>query len=174
MKRQLGHLSLTAPTGNHVIESHSLCDCHFVDDRFPQNSHNTRFNMSQMATPVSPDRGIHNHPSGGVPTEVLVNFRSKSCIKFARAAARTKRVKNYLQADIANGYIQGGLEFVVQTSRGVVLRQKIRYKKIWYNISFNLGARFSRKSTLKFVCERFSCLFLYRRDSVYKHYLMCD
>lgn len=29
-----GHLSVTAPTGNHVIESHSLCDCHFVDDRF--------------------------------------------------------------------------------------------------------------------------------------------
>lgn len=32
--QQPGHLPATAPTGNHVIESHSLCDCHFVDDRF--------------------------------------------------------------------------------------------------------------------------------------------
>lgn len=94
VKRQLGHLSLTAPTGNHVIESHSLCDCHFVDDRFPQNSHNTPFNMSLMATTVSLDRGIYNHP---FLRKISWNLRSKSCIKFARAAGEKLSPSRYTQ-----------------------------------------------------------------------------
>ncbi|KAI4489053.1 hypothetical protein M0804_004551 [Polistes exclamans] len=35
-QQQLGHLLVTAPTGNHVIESSSPRDFHFVDDRFLQ------------------------------------------------------------------------------------------------------------------------------------------
>lgn len=68
-----------------------------------------------------------------------------------------------------------GLGCAMLTERGLIPREKIK-KKISYNI-FSFVAPFSRKATLKFLhlCERFSCLFLYRgclRDNQYKLFLL--
>lgn len=92
MERQLGHLSLTAPTGNHVIESHSPCDCHLAYDRFPQNTPQSSVYINTI--PKNLSRG---HPSSITSHKVSLPARSSSQnreLSITRGQADA-RVKNY-------------------------------------------------------------------------------
>lgn len=90
--RQLGHLSLMAPTGNHVIESHSPCDCHLVDDRFHQTA--TMLHLICAGCRLAPDIDNRRHL-------FRFDFRFKSCINFARVDAARNVRKDRLEWNTA-------------------------------------------------------------------------
>lgn len=113
MERQLGHLSLTAPTGNHVIESHSPCDCHLAYDRFPQNTPQSSVYINTI--PKNLSRG---HPSSITSHKVSLPARSssqnrESSITREQADAR---MKNY-----------SGCIYMLKSCKQLLLHSRINF-----------------------------------------------